>query len=103
MGGRRANQANGLFVTFFCSALQLALTDPLFICLQLNWRLSHEPIEEDESEEYRDPVVRENTKCTMFLGFTSNMGSTGIREFIRFLAQHKLVSAAVRPQLLKEI
>lgn len=33
--------------------------------------------------------------CSIFFGFTSNMVSSGVRESIRFLCQHKLVSAIV--------
>lgn len=29
--------------------------------------------------------------CTIFLGYTSNLISSGVRESIRFLAQHKMV------------
>ena len=38
---------------------------------------------------------RENTKCKIFLGMTSNVISCGIREIILYLVQHKLVSAIV--------
>ncbi|KAH8921260.1 Deoxyhypusine synthase [Atractiella rhizophila] len=59
------------------------------------WRLSQEPIPADESELWTDPRVREETKCTIFLGYTSNIVSSGLREIIRFLVQHKHVSAIV--------
>ena len=29
--------------------------------------------------------------CTIFLGYTSNMASCGVRETIRYLVQHKAV------------
>jgi len=61
----------------------------------LTWRLSDDPIKEDESEEFRDPNVRKNTKCKIFLGYTSNMISSGLREVFRFLVQHKLVDCIV--------
>ncbi|XP_074654285.1 deoxyhypusine synthase-like [Tubulanus polymorphus] len=38
---------------------------------------------------------REKTNCTIFLGFTSNMISSGVRETIRFLVQHKMVDVVV--------
>ena len=59
----------------------------------IKWRLSDEPIDEDETEEYLDPEVRKNTRCTIFLGYTSNMASCGMRDYIRYLCQHKMVSA----------
>ncbi|KAI9142333.1 deoxyhypusine synthase [Paraphysoderma sedebokerense] len=61
----------------------------------LNWRLSHDPIADDENEEFRDMAVREKTKCKIFLGYTSNLVSSGLREMIRFLVQHKLVDVIV--------
>lgn len=36
-----------------------------------------------------------DTKCTIFLGYTSNLVSSGIRETICFLVKHKLVDAIV--------
>lgn len=39
--------------------------------------------------------MRENTKCNIFLGFTSNLISSGLREVILFLVKHKYVSALV--------
>lgn len=33
--------------------------------------------------------------CTIFLGFTSNLVSSGLRETIRFLVQHKLIDCIV--------
>ncbi|KAI9262717.1 deoxyhypusine synthase [Sporodiniella umbellata] len=59
------------------------------------WRLSDEPIADDEIEEYLDPKVREKTKCKIFLGYTSNLVSSGLREIIRFLVQHKMVDVIV--------
>mmetsp|Transcript_12706 Transcript_12706/g.29319 ORF Transcript_12706/g.29319 Transcript_12706/m.29319 type:complete len:366 (-) Transcript_12706:351-1448(-) len=61
----------------------------------LSWKLSDEPIAEDENEELRDPAVRASTSCTIFLGVTSNLISAGTRETIRYLLQHKKVSCLV--------
>jgi len=61
----------------------------------LRWRLSDDPIPENEDEKYTDPEVRANTKCKIFLGYTSNQVSCGMREVIRFLAEHKLVDVIV--------
>lgn len=52
----------------------------------IKWRLSDEPIDEDETEEYKDEAKRKETRCTIFLGYTSNMASCGMREYIRYLA-----------------
>mmetsp|Transcript_32886 Transcript_32886/g.129140 ORF Transcript_32886/g.129140 Transcript_32886/m.129140 type:complete len:285 (-) Transcript_32886:65-919(-) len=39
--------------------------------------------------------MRPDDRCTIFLGYTSNLISSGIRETIRFLVQHKMVDAIV--------
>jgi deoxyhypusine synthase len=57
--------------------------------------LSDEPVAADEVQEYLDPEVRKKTKCKIFLGYTSNLVSSGLREIIRFLAQHKMVDVIV--------
>ena len=36
-----------------------------------------------------------DTNCRIFLGYTSNMGSCGVREVIRFLCKHKMVDCIV--------
>ncbi|GAA5820061.1 hypothetical protein JCM11251_005467 [Rhodosporidiobolus azoricus] len=59
------------------------------------WRLSDEPINPDLMTEEYDPEVREATRCSIFLGYTSNLVSSGLREVIRFLVQHKYVSCLV--------
>lgn len=56
-----------------------------------------EPIPEDLREKCASsdmgPVVRNN--CTIFLGYTSNMASCGVRETIKFLVQHNMVDCIV--------
>jgi deoxyhypusine synthase len=42
-----------------------------------------------------DPDVRSKVRCTIFLGYTSNMISSGMREIIRYLVQHKMVDCIV--------
>ena len=53
-----------------------------------------EPLSEEEIAKGTElnPVHRTKTNCTVFLGYTSNLISSGLRENIRFLAQHNLVS-----------
>lgn len=52
-----------------------------------------EPTEANEANE-SDPS---STKpgCTIFLGYTSNLISSGVRESIRYLAEHKMVDVIV--------
>ncbi|KAL4081835.1 DHS-like NAD/FAD-binding domain-containing protein [Scleroderma yunnanense] len=59
------------------------------------WRLSDEPISPDESDQYADPDVRARTPCNIFLGYTSNLISSGLRDVIKYLVKHKHVSAIV--------
>eukprot|EP01097_Dermamoeba_algensis_P006323 TRINITY_DN3956_c0_g1_i1.p1 TRINITY_DN3956_c0_g1~~TRINITY_DN3956_c0_g1_i1.p1 ORF type:complete len:370 (-),score=92.83 TRINITY_DN3956_c0_g1_i1:297-1406(-) len=61
----------------------------------INWRLSDEPIADDEDDELKDMKNREKVRCKIFLGYTSNMASCGVREVIRYLAQHKMVDVIV--------
>lgn len=61
----------------------------------LSWRLSDEAMTENEPEEFKDPEVRKKQKCKIFLGYTSNLISSGLREVIRFLVQHKMVDVIV--------
>ena len=49
------------------------------------FRLSDDPIDEDEQDEFKDPEVRANYRCKIFLGYTSNMVSCGMREYIKYL------------------
>lgn len=63
--------------------------------LQIHWRLSDDPISDRDSPEECDPDYRNSVKCTIFLAYTSNMISCGIREIIRFLAQHRMVDCIV--------
>jgi deoxyhypusine synthase len=61
----------------------------------IKWRLSDEPIKEDEEDKYKVKANREKVRCTIFLGYTSNMASCGMREYIRYLCQHKMVDCIV--------
>ena len=46
-------------------------------------------------DELKDPEYRKNIKSTIFLGYTSNMASCGVRETIRYLVEHKMVDCVV--------
>lgn len=61
----------------------------------LHWRLIDEPINMEEDEELLDLEIRKSIKCTIWLGFTSNMFSSGIREIIKFLCKNKLIDIIV--------
>ncbi|CEG47554.1 deoxyhypusine synthase [Plasmopara halstedii] len=60
------------------------------------WRLADDPVSPDEhDEERKDPQFRKKIKTKIFLGYTSNLISSGLRETLRFLAQHKMVDVIV--------
>jgi deoxyhypusine synthase len=59
----------------------------------LDWRLSHEPLAPDDPRP--DPAARAATRAKIFLGYTSNLVSAGVREHVRFLVQHSLVDVVV--------
>ncbi|XVE69531.1 hypothetical protein DITRI_Ditri09bG0159500 [Diplodiscus trichospermus] len=61
----------------------------------LDWRLSDETITEDCSEEEKDPDYRESVRCKVFLGFTSNLISSGVRDTVRYLTEHHMVDVIV--------
>ncbi|KAK8595414.1 hypothetical protein V6N13_016785 [Hibiscus sabdariffa] len=61
----------------------------------LDWRLSDETITEDSSEEEKDPTYRESVRSKVFLGFTSNLISSGVRDTVRYLTEHHMVDVIV--------
>ncbi|XP_077862810.1 deoxyhypusine synthase-like [Saccoglossus kowalevskii] len=52
-----------------------------------------EPIQHVSDVPY--PFKKKKTNCTIFLGFTSNLMSSGVREHIRYLVQHDMVDCIV--------
>ncbi|KAF8406907.1 hypothetical protein HHK36_006028 [Tetracentron sinense] len=61
----------------------------------LDWRLADEAPAEDCSEDESDPSYRESVRCKVFLGFTSNLISSGVRETVRYLVEHHMVDVVV--------
>lgn len=50
------------------------------------------PLNENQIDNFEeDEYIKRKYSCTIFLGYTSNMVSCGIRDTIRFLVQHKMV------------
>lgn len=54
-----------------------------------------EPLEEKDSSSEIPDLERPRTSCTIFLGYTSNLMSSGVRETIRYLVQHRMVDVLV--------
>ena len=61
----------------------------------LRWRLSDDPVEDEQDESWHDLELRKRTRAKIFLGYTSNQISCGMREYLVFLAKHKLVDVIV--------
>ncbi|PSC72807.1 Deoxyhypusine synthase [Micractinium conductrix] len=59
----------------------------------IRWRLADEALEGEEA--HPDPAVRAATRAKIFLGYTSNLVSAGVREHIRYLVQHRMVDVLV--------
>ncbi|XP_023954575.1 probable deoxyhypusine synthase [Bicyclus anynana] len=54
------------------------------------------PLTEENSDCYEEDIfIKKKTNCTIFLGYTSNMISSGLRDTIRFLVKNKLVDCVV--------
>lgn len=49
------------------------------------------PLEEQPYEDTEDAFTTLKNNCTIFLGYTSNIVSSGLREIVRFLVEHNLV------------
>ncbi len=60
-----------------------------------NWRLSDIEWKEGDDPTLQPPHVRERLRARIFLGYTSNQISSGQREVLRFLVQHKMVDCIV--------
>lgn len=55
-----------------------------------------EPLAEDAKDDYEDDeFIKRKSNCSIFLGYTSNMVSSGVRETIRYLVQHHMVDCIV--------
>ena len=52
-------------------------------------------MEPDCDERERDLEHRRGVKCKVFLGFTSNLVSSGVRDTIRYLVEHRMVDVVV--------
>ncbi|KAK1799228.1 hypothetical protein P4O66_007475 [Electrophorus voltai] len=58
-------------------------------------RRLEEAVEEPEKQQDTFDLQQDCSGCTIFLGYTSNLISSGVRETIRYLVQHKMVDVIV--------
>mmetsp|Transcript_11641 Transcript_11641/g.31208 ORF Transcript_11641/g.31208 Transcript_11641/m.31208 type:complete len:400 (-) Transcript_11641:113-1312(-) len=61
----------------------------------LDWSLADEPVPDDEEEEFKDKAVRERVRTKIWLAYTSNLISSGLRETFVFLAKHEMVQVMI--------
>jgi len=61
----------------------------------ISWRLSDEEPTGEEPADHLDPKFRAGCRCKVFLGYTSNLISSGVRESIKFLVKNKMVDVVV--------
>mmetsp|Transcript_84563 Transcript_84563/g.149659 ORF Transcript_84563/g.149659 Transcript_84563/m.149659 type:complete len:399 (+) Transcript_84563:41-1237(+) len=61
----------------------------------LDWSLADVPVAEDEEDEYKDAEVRQRVRTKIWLSYTSNLISSGLRETICFLAKHSMVQVMI--------
>ena len=59
--------------------------------MQLSWRLSQEPQRSPLDQQQESGLPPSNIRCKIFLGYTSNLVSAGVREHIRYLVQNRMV------------
>lgn len=83
--------ASLLTTGFQATNLALAMAE---VKRMIAWRMSDDPLPDGETEADQ-PVDRTKVKCTLFLAFTSNMMSSGVREVIRYLCQHRMVDCLI--------
>ena len=72
------------------SCHQFLLTKSFHLSIQIAKREEPLPKPSPEDVQIANEYAPKNN-CTIFLGYTSNMASCGVRETIRFLVQHKMV------------
>ena len=68
-----------------------SLTELPLHVLQLHWQPSDEPCSAEPDPARAEPACRRCTHTKLFLGYTSNLVSSGVREQIRWLVQHRMV------------
>lgn len=88
----RALLASYATMGFQATALAAASAE---VRAMLAWRLSSEALRASDSGRWADAAVRAQTRCTTWLAFTSNQISSGQRDVIRWLVQHRMVSVLV--------
>jgi len=61
----------------------------------LDWSLADVPVAKDEVPEYSTKEAREKVRTKIWLSYTSNLISSGLRETICFLAKHSMIQVMI--------
>mmetsp|Transcript_110874 Transcript_110874/g.174835 ORF Transcript_110874/g.174835 Transcript_110874/m.174835 type:complete len:403 (+) Transcript_110874:116-1324(+) len=61
----------------------------------LDWSLADEPVAEDEEDEYKEKEKREKVRTKIWLSYTSNLISCGLRETICYLAKNSMIQVMI--------
>lgn len=85
---------DSLFESYLSTGLQAANFAQAVqeINKMIHWRISKE---EAINQGIEEDVPLSEIRCTIFLGYTSNMVSSGLRETIRYLVEHNMVDVLV--------
>lgn len=68
------------------------MNDSCWWLLQLSWTLAEEEVKPSDD---LSAAQRQDVRCKIFLGYTSNLISAGVREHIKFLVKHSLIDVLV--------
>lgn len=96
-GGRNMNMLDHIMGSFMNTGFQA--TNLALAVQQINqmrqWRLSHVPWQEGDDVDLKPPSVRERLRARIFFAYTSNQISSGQREVLKFLTEHRMVDVIV--------
>lgn len=90
-----SNCIDSIMSSMLCTGLQASSLGQAIheVKAMLKWRLSDDPVLPN------DPVpemaTRSKIRTKIYLGYTSNLVSSGVREHIRYLVSHKMVDVVV--------
>ncbi|XP_066590329.1 probable deoxyhypusine synthase [Prorops nasuta] len=89
-------QYHELFKTYSTSGFQATNFGLAVNEIQRMLNARSKPLAEDEIDSLEeDEFIKRKSACTIFLGYTSNMASCGVRDSIRFLVEHKMIDCIV--------
>jgi deoxyhypusine synthase len=87
-GIRLRSAADCLIALVLCTVHSHPTHHPMLLrtlcgAMQLEWRLSDEPVTDDTDPDHAHPEFRKSVRAKIFLGYTSNLISAGVREQIK--------------------